>query len=418
MAKVLINESTLTDIGDVVRAAEGHEDLIPVVDMAYRLQVAIDNAAGWTPTSTGITFTENGTYYPPDYEVEYFDEVIVNVPSSGGEEEYFDDEDLVFSGYLSSNSLNGTISGKVLQKEMDRIQFNNIYEARYLFNGVGKLDLSSMTINLSNANIAAMFNGASVVKLPRVTGSVSSAQQYPFGNCYNLTHLPEGMDTLDYSQLHETQGWMESFFYGCRSLQEIPAEVLRQLWNKGTEYILYRYTFSDCFSLTEVIGLPVYENLEPYNQFDGTFDYCYCLKDVIFDTNPDGTPKTANWSNQHIYLGKVGQWTSFSTVPSWEESPFKEESVTYVSNDDDYARLKNEKYWWTWDEYYSRYNHTSAVNTINSLPNVTGTNNIIDFGAWCSNRGSKTDGGAIGDLTEEEIAIAANKGWTVAINSL
>jgi hypothetical protein len=62
---------------------------------------------------------------------------------------------------------------------------------------------------------------------------------------------------------------------------------------------------------------------------------------------------------------------------------------------------------------YSRYNHDSAVETINSLPDTSayGTNTIKFKGA----SGALTDGGAINTLTEEEIAVAAAKGWTVTL---
>jgi hypothetical protein len=61
---------------------------------------------------------------------------------------------------------------------------------------------------------------------------------------------------------------------------------------------------------------------------------------------------------------------------------------------------------------YARYNHDSAVNTINSLPDTSayGTNTIKFRGI----AGSATDGGAINTLTEEEIAVATAKGWTVS----
>jgi hypothetical protein len=70
-------------------------------------------------------------------------------------------------------------------------------------------------------------------------------------------------------------------------------------------------------------------------------------------------------------------------------------------------------------EQYSRYNHDSAVNTINSLPDTSaylataGGTNTIKFKG---NAGSKTDGGAINTLTAEEIAVATAKGWTVSFS--
>ena len=80
--------------------------------------------------------------------------------------------------------------------------------------------------------------------------------------------------------------------------------------------------------------------------------------------------------------------------------------------------LKNDSDWFTTNVAYRRYNHDSAVATINSLPDTSaylasasGTNTIKFNGA----AGSATDGGAINTLTEEEIAVATAKGWTVTL---
>lgn len=89
-----------------------------------------------------------------------------------------------------------------------------------------------------------------------------------------------------------------------------------------------------------------------------------------------------------------------------------------VIDDTTYAALKNDPDWFTCNVAYSRYNHDSAVATINSLPDTSaylaangGTNTIKFKGA----AGEKTDGGAINTLTAEEIAVAAAKGWTVTL---
>lgn len=64
----------------------------------------------------------------------------------------------------------------------------------------------------------------------------------------------------------------------------------------------------------------------------------------------------------------------------------------------------------------ARYNHDSAVETLNSLPDTSeylataGGTNTIKFNGV---QGAFTDGGAINTLTEEEIAVATAKGWTV-----
>ena len=93
-----------------------------------------------------------------------------------------------------------------------------------------------------------------------------------------------------------------------------------------------------------------------------------------------------------------------------------------------YAALKNDPDAWTKDTTYSLFNKTSAIQTLNSLPDVrklmvnppddesywptdeTGLNCTIKFYGVA---GASTDGGAINTMTEEEIAVATAKGWTV-----
>lgn len=118
--------------------------------------------------------------------------------------------------------------------------------------------------------------------------------------------------------------------------------------------------------------------------------------------------------NQNIKLnGFVGYFSTYSDGyggAGLPESAAIRDAGTYATN-------KNNPDSWTDMEEYSRYNHTSAVNTINSLPDTSayleangGTNTIT----FLPTSGSLTDGGAVETLTEEEIAVAAAKGWTVA----
>ena len=93
-------------------------------------------------------------------------------------------------------------------------------------------------------------------------------------------------------------------------------------------------------------------------------------------------------------------------------------STKLVNSAESYAALKNDPDWFTNKKEYSRYNHDSAVATINSLPDTSaylatagGTNTIKFTGA----AGSATDGGAINTLTAEEIAVATAKGWTISL---
>jgi hypothetical protein len=144
--------------------------------------------------------------------------------------------------------------------------------------------------------------------------------------------------------------------------------------------------------------------------FNNSFKFCYRLKDLTFETNEDGTPKTAQWKNQIIDLTYgVGYSGSASNIINYNSGITADKEVKDQTT---YDALKDDPDWFATNIAYSRYNKTSAVNTINSLPDTSayGTNTIKFYGI----AGSATDGGAINTLTEEEIAVASAKGWTVS----
>ena len=134
---------------------------------------------------------------------------------------------------------------------------------------------------------------------------------------------------------------------------------------------------------------------------------------MTFELNDDNLPIQVNWKNQNISLNVyVGFCPSTTYILNYNSGITADKEV---KDDATYQALKNDPDWWTMKAEYSRYNHDSAVNTINSLPDTSaylatagGTNTIKFKGA----SGSLTDGGAINTLTEEEIAVAAAKGWT------
>ena len=130
---------------------------------------------------------------------------------------------------------------------------------------------------------------------------------------------------------------------------------------------------------------------------------------ITFETNPDGSPIVTQWKDQTIDLADgVGWATTLIYITNYNSGITADKCVKLP---EEYEALKNDPDWFTDNYIYSRYNHDSAVETINSLPDTsaTGTNTIKFKGA----AGSHTDGGAINTLTEEEIAVATAKGWTV-----
>ena len=138
---------------------------------------------------------------------------------------------------------------------------------------------------------------------------------------------------------------------------------------------------------------------------------CGRLNSMTFETE-DGMPIIENWKSQTIDLS-----TNVGFVPIKENSVGYNSGITAdkeVTDAESYEALKNDPDWFTTKIGYSRYNHDSAVETINSLPDCSssGGTNTIKFNGQS---GELTDGGAINTLTEEEIAVAAAKGWTVTL---
>ena len=184
----------------------------------------------------------------------------------------------------------------------------------------------------------------------------------------------------------------------------------------GASHSYFVYGFYICTSLDELINLPILYTKATWtsNAFNNTFYACSRLKDVTFALN-NGTPYTVTWKNQVIDLSYyVGYAESKSDILSGLNNGITKDKE--VKDATSYRLLKNDPDWFTINVNYSRYNHDSAVRTINSLPDTSaylasdgGTNTIKFKGA----SGTNTDGGAISNLTESEIAVATAKGWTV-----
>ena len=192
------------------------------------------------------------------------------------------------------------------------------------------------------------------------------------------------------------------------------------LIKSGNPYLRYNNSyyyngFYNCFVLDELINMPIpYTKAKwTYNAFYDTFRNCHRLKDITFKTNDDGTAIAVNWKSQVIDLtNNVGYASVGNEVTKYNSGITADKRVTDATS---YEALKNDPDWWTTDKNYSRYNHDSAVRTINSLPDAStylataGGNNTIKFKGTS---GTNTDGGAINTLTETEIAVATAKGWT------
>ena len=246
-----------------------------------------------------------------------------------------------------------------------------------------------------------------------------------FQGCTRLRQLPEFIN-LNLSRMNTYQyAGSASMFNSCASLRNISEEFLKQIYGVWTTaYSTHLNTFFNaCYVLDEIRGLNPQTGIVTANMFGstttGTFANCHRLKNIIFDTQDDGTPYITQWKSQTIdlsaYIGYEYNLNNHIRIVGFNSGITMDKQVT---DDATYQALKDDPDWWTAKVEYSRYNHDSAVATINSLPDTSaylaakGGTNTIKFKG---DSGSATDGGAINTLTEEEIAVATAKGWTVTL---
>lgn len=261
-----------------------------------------------------------------------------------------------------------------------------------------------------------------LTNIPKIIGKVDSTNNM-FNHCRGLRELKEESITeLDWSYIDTLtsnySGNRSTMFQSCYSLRKYPNSFLAH----GNPVITYSYAiyyglFSDCFVLDEIVDLPIQHKAAKWtsNAFNNTFKNCARIKKLTFETNEDGSPIVVNeWSKQTIdlsgYIGYIST-NSVASIINYNSGITKDKQVTDAAS---YQALKNDPDWFSTNIDYSRYNHDSAVETINTLPDLSGGagGNTIKFkGA----SGALTDGGAINTLTEEEIAVATAKGWTVSL---
>ena len=246
---------------------------------------------------------------------------------------------------------------------------------------------------------------------------------YAFNACSRLREFPNiTLNNLD--RLHTYSYGNNSYmFQNCCSLRSIPKDFLKEIYNTAatsSSNVVYTAMFGNCYALDEIVGLSPRSATLTSNMLVSVIGSNYHLQRFVFDTQEDGTPYKVNWKNQTISFYNYIGWAGYSNADKNLTTNYNS-GITAdkeVKNKDDYNRLKDDPDWWSREFIFSRFGHNAAVELINSLPDASdylatqsgGNNSIIFY----KNAGMSIDGGGVSDLTEEEIAVAAAKGWTIS----
>lgn len=434
MENVLVNEQYLKDVAEAIRAKNETDNTYTPGEMAAAISELKTDFV-----TEPLEVTENGIYTPGD-GVDGFNKVTVETAGVTLPEEAY-----VITGDCQYRFATGGWDW-FIECCGDKITTKDITDARYMFICTETTKIP-FDINITNCQyLQGMFSNAhNLTTCPKIRGTIkwnTSTSFYENTGLMRVRYMddlftPEmldGFSTVKVTSAYTTpKGW--SFFNG-HSLRRIP-----QWWYKfklnpestafpSSSYVIYNNCFGSTYALDEVLNIPVWDcqGAQTSNMFSYTFENAYRLKNITFETNEDGTPKTAKWKSQTIDLTKnVGYCVGPASITTEYNSGITADKE--VTDDATYQALKNDPDWFTKYGAYSRYNHDSAVATINSLPDTSaylataGGTNTIKFEKQASIRieqsvvitgiGEYTDGGAITALTAEEIAVAAAKGWTV-----
>ena len=382
MAKYSIEDKTLTDIADAIR-----EKTKTTAELAPRSMPA---------AILGITTGDGESFYITGDATALFSRTYSDsVPIEW------------FERYLSHFC-------------SDKIKTKDLTNLAGMFSGNTYLTEIPFSLNITSdltqsRSVRSCFLGmTNLTKLPKINGKINGMG----GFCEDCQRLADVSALADVDMDLDVDFARDSAFWGCYSMRYIPSSFIKKAGrtNVDSSYNFYYYGFNHCYVLEAIENVGVSRGILTQDSLARFVFYCYRLKKLTFETNDNGTPIVANWKNQTIDLTyAVGVTNDKSKILNYNSGITADKEVT---DDATYQALKNDPDWFTGLLAYSRYNHNSAVETINSLPDTSaylaangGTNTIKFEGA----AGAKTDGGAISTLTEEEIAVAAAKGWTVSL---
>ena len=306
-------------------------------------------------------------------------------------------------------------------------QFSEILYTKYLTNcenmfSETKLETIPLKLNFSpteGVGKQLFYKATNLKELPEITGRVRNFRNF-CRECDNIREIPEQWaEGIDWDYINTVgnveEANFEYLFGYCYSLRKIPKSLIKKIYGIASNSQMIR----NCYSLDEIEGFRCGANNATYNILTGNFMYCSRVKRVVFDYEDEttNTPRTQTCKKVSIRLDYAGfaDPSDKKYILDYNSGITADKEVT---DDATYQALKNDPDWFTCKVEYSRYNHSSAVETINSLPDTSaylaanGDTNTIKFNGKA---GSATDGGAINTLTEAEIAVAAAKGWTVSL---
>lgn len=430
--KYVIQDTTLTAIGDAVRAKGGTTDLIPVTGLADAI-TNLPSGGGGKPLEQKYQITEGSSFFSHSNLAWLMDD-------------YFKDS-------IELNIVDKACDHMFDSAQLTDEQWANVARAKNLAPAV---------------NMDYMFRYSNVKKLPLtgfrvVYGSPQPKFRYFLYEAHQIEEIDDKMGAImaagfkECKAQNKTNTHAASMFAYATKLKYI-SPILLKSWT-GVQFARdYDSTFAGCHSLRKLEGLGV--TVAPY--FNGFVSYNTMLSKLTFDVQEDGSPYVVTnsaWGGNTIEFPSVGYWDSYSDPdPSmynidanyklnalkatgtnsmlfgYDTTPDFTPGTTILTLSEVEMRNSSGQYdelldnWWYSDSRYSRYGARELAETLLSLPDISGTGSTstIQIGgkrASCV-KVLKQKGNAVGIMNTvsdiatnypEAVAAATAKGWTLSL---
>lgn len=349
----------------------------------------------------------------------------------------------IFQGktaYVNGEKITGTFVQNLGTK---KITENGIYNASDDdLNGYSSVEVETSGVDINDYYIMNSINGIKLLifikTIPKIDTSLVTNMNNFFSDCTNMTSIP----LIDTSKVTN----MKNMFYNCNNLVSVPLLDTSLVTNMQSMFTYCRnlqsvpqfntskvtdmsYMFSTCSKIT---GIPLFDTTKVTNM-QGIFNSCSSLINVplldtskvtlmssMFDSCTSLTNIPALDTSNVIQASRMfANDTKIETIPKLNANKISDimSILSYCRGLKNFGGLENlgMAYSTTVGQNSSSYSLflDSCENlTHDSLMNVI--NNLYDI----ATKGCKAQKLILGTtnlakLTEEEIAIATNKGWNV-----
>lgn len=397
MSKVYLDDSILTDIADAIREKTG----------------------------------ESGTITPANMPTE------IEGISGGGEPIVIDDYGTDANYFIKSFiCINDTVTFKPKNLDLNLLCASMQFQApnNKIIIDCANIDRNNVNTNLNGFLRYCQLNSINNIEIKnyedissRIGASTTIAYDSMFYNSQYIESIPDDIYNFIMDRVQKTIYTADSnnpnfgsCFYNCDNLRGEKADTFRSKivscaiqsrFTNTISQVNYNCYFQPYFHNLQIDPFYNYRKQASGTVFliSSSMLYNCGLRHIVF--------KPFDTNSEYYYYPNL--YIDLSTNVGWCVSKNKQ-NTNGISNLNFYNLYKDNVNYWFWNKDYSGYNHDSAVETINSLPDMTLNKNTASGLTYtikfAGSEGSGTDEGAINTLTEAEIAVASDKGWTVTLS--